>query len=488
MTSGGVEGNTRSFEVSVEYDGTTAFPGGLASIRLSLANIPQGYTGETQTLQFAVRDGLARERAIPVKQDNMEAFNGYANTLRGLGLHYQLIENVSLSAPPGGQSNWTPIGASTASFTGSFNGGGHRLSGLTIYAPTSEEQGLFGHISTGAVIESLGLEGGSVSGKDWVGNLVGRNEGTVQNCYVTGASSINYGGNIGGIAGYNSGTVRNSHATGRLVGTNAQIGGVVGLNVGTVENCYAAGDISSASNTVMGGVVGRNEGMVANCYATGNLYGGIYIGGVVGNNRGGVVRNCYATGNVHGGNVGGVVGVNVGMVENSYATGNVSGILEIGGVVGANSGAVQNCYSTGEVNGQAPVGGVVGRNEGTVQGCVALNPRVTTTRSTAGFVGRVVPSQDANTIGFLFNNHVRFDMDIRFGANSSGNSGTARQPVISDAAGTDGESIATGTSLFGMAFWATAPMSWDFTSVWQQRANGLPILRNVGGIQNPTLP
>ena len=154
-----------------------------------------------------------------------------------------------------------------------------------------------------------------------------------------------------GLFGYVSGTVQNLSVSGTVSG-GMFVGGIAGQNLGNVINCAFSGSVSGVS--FVGGVVGYNgsSGTVKNCYNTGAVSGsGLYVGGVVGNNYNGSVENCYNTGDVSG---------------NNY----------VGGVVGQNSGSVKNCYNTGTVTGsgdRSNVGGVVGDNIiGTVTGCYFL--------------------------------------------------------------------------------------------------------------------
>jgi len=228
-----------------------------------------------------------------------------------LSAYYLQIRDIELPDPVFPEvSNWTPIGGDIyqfdpmedigtpdTSFTGSYDGNGKTIGNLKIYDVLSEDfNGLFGCISGSTVV---------------AGNIgVVKNVGIVK-CNITG---------------------------------NADVGGVVGRNYGTVENCYVTGDVSGTSNNYagVGGVVGcnRKEGTVQNCYATGNVSGAANVGGVVGFNAYGTVQNCYATGNVSGtsGGVGGVVGETSsdygGCVKNCYSTGIVSGQSGVGGVVG----------------------------------------------------------------------------------------------------------------------------------------------------------
>jgi formylglycine-generating enzyme required for sulfatase activity len=179
----------------------------------------------------------------------------------GLNKYYRQVQDITLALPAVGQSNWTAIGTSTGQFTGSFDGNGCTISNLTVNRTTAY-QGIFGYIGTGGMVRNLGLVNSNISGGNYSGSVAGYNNGTIQNCYVTG--SINGGTYTGGVAGYNN---------------------------GTMQNCYGTSNVSGSSN--VGGVVGQNNSMIQNCYATGSVKGTSgSIGGVVGS--GGTVRNCVA--------------------------------------------------------------------------------------------------------------------------------------------------------------------------------------------------
>ncbi|HQU05076.1 MAG TPA: filamentous hemagglutinin N-terminal domain-containing protein, partial [Acidocella sp.] len=124
---------------------------------------------------------------------------------------------------------FTPIGSSTAQFTGVFDGLGNTISNLSIKS-TGNDVGLFGYVGSSGVIRDIGLVGGSVSGGSGVGGLVGYNSGSISASYATGAVTSDggaggkgfsngaaggAGGNdIGGLVGYNSGSISASYATG----------------------------------------------------------------------------------------------------------------------------------------------------------------------------------------------------------------------------------------------------------------------------------
>ncbi len=241
---------------------------------------------------------------------------------------------------------WTPIGNSSSPFTGTFDGNGCTIKGLTIKS-TGDYIGLFGYVGKDGIVQNVYLEGGSIKGNNYVGGVVGFNGGKVSNCYNAG--DVEGRGNfVGGVAGVNGGTVSNCYNAGDVEGLDSSVGGVVGFNGGKVSNCYNAGDVEGRGNFV-GGVAGNNSnGRISNCYNTGAVGGDSNVGGVVGwNDSNGKVSNCYNVGDVvgTGSYVGGVVGYNLGLLLNCYSVGDVTGRYEVGGVVGYNEGGtVSNCY------------------------------------------------------------------------------------------------------------------------------------------------
>ncbi|MCL2025735.1 MAG: hypothetical protein FWG92_02890 [Leptospirales bacterium] len=328
-----------------------------------------------------------------------------------LSAHYKLTENLTVSG------TWVPIGTGANPFTGSFDGDGKTISGITMTNTIAYDQGFFGCIGTGGKVKNLGLLDVDIRGLEYVGGVAGYNlSGTIENCYTTG--SIIGAGHIGGIVGGNGyGIVKNCHSTSAI-------------NVSF--------RVSGTDNQGIGGVVGTNlEGTVQNCYATGNITVSIDfksddIGGVVGINDEGIVQNCYATGNIN-------------------ITGNASGIAEgVGGVVGANyDGTIQNCYATGNITGNNFVGGVAGYSTGMLQNCVALNATITRKGGSDAFFGRVVGGYS----GTLTNNYANQGMAAS--GSFSFNPGTASN-------GNGANVLLTTTQSFG--WWVTSPGVWS--SVW----------------------
>jgi uncharacterized repeat protein (TIGR02543 family) len=293
-------GNNTQRTVNVSYDGTTIInESGPVILELYISDNDNYMLYDASGFELTILDGQTESRAIPVTQANTVAFNSYVNTEIGLARHYKQVQDITLSQPAVGQSNWEPIGSSTGQFAGSFDGNGFTISNLTINR-TAAYQGTFGYIGTGGTVKNTGMINSNVSGGNYTGGVAGYNNGTIQNCYVT--------GNAGG---------------------GTYTGGVAGFNNGTVQNCYVTSNVSGAGN--VGGVAGQNNSMVQNCYATGRISGSSgNIGGIVGLNNSGTIRNCSAL--------------------NSLITTSGGASAGIGRMAGSiSSGAMSNNYARGDM-------------------------------------------------------------------------------------------------------------------------------------------
>ena len=200
--------------------------------------------------------------------------------------------------------NWTPIGTSFSNkYTGTFDGGGHTIKGLTV---TTNDQfvGLFGYLNRAGMVKNVVMEGIQITSNHMfgcTGGVVGYSWGTIENCSVSG--SVSGTDCVGGVVG--------SQKAGSIIGCSSSatvkgkhyVGGVAGEKWGTMTACYATGnvtlEIASQKNNFGGGVVGLNGGSrVLACYATGNVTstgsstGQVHIGGFLGNNYT-TVTACY---------------------------------------------------------------------------------------------------------------------------------------------------------------------------------------------------
>jgi formylglycine-generating enzyme required for sulfatase activity len=202
--------------------------------------------------------------------------------------HIRLLSDLSLLGV-----NLYPIGDFGA-FSGEFDGGGFALRHIILDHPGTRCVGLFGIVNSEGFIHDLTVENVMVTGREYVGGLVGLNYGTVMSCNITGI--INATGDyahVGGLIGYNyEGTVTTCWTTGSVTATAdyAHAGGLMGLNDGIMSSCYARGPVSAMGNaTYSGGLTGYNfYSAITSSYATGSVSGSSYVGGLMGKNSGSV--------------------------------------------------------------------------------------------------------------------------------------------------------------------------------------------------------
>ncbi len=323
----------------------------------------------------------------------------------GLALNYALGSNIDASSTSGWNAGagFLPVGDFTTGFTGTFDGLGHSISGLTINRTSGIPVGLFGAADAGSEIRNIGMVGGSASGVNYVAGLVGRtSSSTIMNSYATGSASGSWW--VGGLVGYqSSSTISDSYATGAVTGTVQNIGGLVGEQTGsTISNSYAEGNVIGAEDT--GGLVGdQDTSTISGSYATGDVSGVDFVGGLVGfQSSSTTITSSYATGNVSGtsDNVGGLVGAhNSGsIISASYAEGNATGVGNVGGLVGDQSGStISDSYATGTVTGtNDDVGGLVGEQ----RSGSAITTSYATGNVSGGVddVGGLVGNQSGSTI------------------------------------------------------------------------------------------
>jgi len=214
-------------------------------------------------------------------------------------INITLDKNIDLTG-----KDWTPIGTSfDNSYTGTFDGGGHTITGLTI---TTKDQfvGLFGYLNRAGTVKNVVMEGIQITSNHMFGNT-------------------------GGVAGFSWGTIENCSVSGSVSGTKC-VGGVVGAQkAGSITGCSSSATVKGTVD--VGGVAGEKWGSMTACYATGNVTleidspKNLSGGGLVGFNGGSSVLACYATGNV-------------------TSTGSSTGNVHIGGFLGDNYTTVTACY------------------------------------------------------------------------------------------------------------------------------------------------
>ena len=203
--------------------------------------------------------------------------------------------------------DWTPIGTDyDNSYKGTFDGGGHTITGLT-FTTNDEHAGLFGRLNRAGTVKNVVMEGVQITSNQIdggsIGGVVGSSWGTIENCSVSGSvSGTVY---VGGVVGVQiGGSITGCSSSATVKGT-LYVGGVAGwTNFGaTLTACYATGnviiEINPKKNIAGGSLVGMNAGIsLLACYATGNVTstgsstGKVHIGGFLGNNYT-TVTACY---------------------------------------------------------------------------------------------------------------------------------------------------------------------------------------------------
>ena len=256
-----------------------------------------GESGEAEDLGYSIQnDGSYMVYNANGLMNIAELVNGGKTDI-----NITLDTNIDLTG-----KDWTPIGTSFRnSYTGTFDGGGHTIKGLTV---TTNDQfvGLFGSLGKAGTVKNVVMEGVQITnnhGSGYVGGVVGNSDGTIENCSVSGSVS----------------------------GT-AYVGGVVGVQwFGSITGCSSSATVKGMGD--VGGVAGQTnaDATLTACYATGNVTielghrDRVYVGGLVGFNGGNGVLACYATGNV-------------------ASTGSSTGNVYIGGFLGGNYATVTACY------------------------------------------------------------------------------------------------------------------------------------------------
>ncbi|MBZ8138988.1 filamentous hemagglutinin [Rubrivivax gelatinosus] len=182
----------------------------------------------------------------------------------------------------------------SGTFSGTFAGLGHSVSNPTIVAGTKGDVGLFS--TNSGTIRDLGVVGGSVSGGNRVGALVGTstNSGKLTNVFASSAVQ-GTGTAIGGLVGsiQYSGSLSGAYATGNVSGKK-NVGGLVGHSqYGTLSRVYATGAVTALSENA-GGLIGyMSSSTMSNAYATGQVTASSSAGGLIGNSYSGTVSNSY---------------------------------------------------------------------------------------------------------------------------------------------------------------------------------------------------
>ena len=258
----------------------------------------------TYTVSLATARGYIIEDDGSYTVYNADGLMNIAELVNGgkTDINITLDKNIDLTGKA-----WTPIGTDyDNSYKGTFDGGGHTITGLT-FTTNDEFAGLFGWLNRAGTVKNVVMEGVQIT------------------------SNQIYGGSIGGVVGSGWGTIENCSVSGNVSGT-VYVGGVVGVQIGgSITGCSSSATVKGTVD--VGGVAGQtnSSATLTACYATGNVIieinpkKNIAGGSLVGMNAGISLLACYATGNV-------------------TSTGSSTGYVHIGGFLGNNYTTVTACY------------------------------------------------------------------------------------------------------------------------------------------------
>lgn len=395
-----------------------------------------------------------------------------------LNAHFRQTRNIDASATANwnGGAGFDPIATQDSPFTGSYDGGGYSITGLTVNVGRSERY--FG------LIEAIGKNG------------------SLKNIHL---QAVDFRVPFGGVlAGINAGTIENCSIDGSLNGS--QGGGMAFINQGTITNSTSDVSVKMIGGgpfTVTGGLVGRNSGTIHNSSANGRVEGQAMTGGLVGWNSGGTVTHSHATGNIRGSgfNNGGLVAVNDmdGQILYSYASGDVGdfGGAKAAGLVSRNNALIQESFSFGFVSVEGLGGGLVAEND--ENGVIRNSFSVSKLESTSGdFVNFTLGGLVGHNKGSVSTSWTLGDMTVyssdTYGALiGENNTGTVTNSYFNKNISvpvSDGGTGLTSEQMTGSR--APIYMNLNFETIWQQgEANNLyPTLRNISSdwvIEDPNM-
>lgn len=306
---------------------------------------------------------------------------------------------------------WTPIGQATNTYSdyvaygGTFDGGGHMVSGLAINNAKTY-QALFGYVK-GGTIRDLTVKGSvktSTKSSSYAAGIVSYgNPVTIKNCTNEVDVTASAKGYAAGVCAYlGTGSKMESCANkGSVSGYGDYVGGVAGTVTGsttTITGCFNHGVVINT---------GKPGSMN---YCTGGIAGGIATGVTV--------ERCGNTGNITSTlkRTGGIAGSAGGTINACFNTGTITGIYGVGGIAGdsgTSDAKVAGCYNTGDVKGVSPsasfkdtnakgIGGIIGgvggtRYKASVSGCYNMGTVSNASTLTDITVGGIVGCSAAKT-------------------------------------------------------------------------------------------
>jgi len=257
------------YELSYDFSAT-----GKAKVTVSYEGFSDTFTVTVCSREFSGGYGTEDAPYLIATKQQLDAVRKYPNA------HYKLSADIIFSEEDfatGGAFHNNGTGfAPIPSFTGSFDGDGHTISGLYINRTSSAgvSAGLFSTVNS-ALISNLNLENVHVN--------------------VLSSSTIY----VGGIAGSAVDTpIVNCSCSGSITGTSSSFssytGGIVGQTSSEVRLCRNTASVTGSN--YVGGIAAKLTGSIVSCYSTGTVTGSNYVGAIIGYCSGGsVTASVYLT-------------------------------------------------------------------------------------------------------------------------------------------------------------------------------------------------
>lgn len=244
------------------------------------------------------------------------------------------------------------IGSNANRFGGTFDGGNHRITRLSMGTLTTDYVGFF-RFASSAYVANIIFENITVLGQNMVGVVMGAYWVGGRPVHLSGVRIINStvqgNNNVGGLIGLtDNGRIENVTVQAQITGA-ADVGGIVGgtnNSSGTyIANSHFYGSLSATGG--VGGIAGNCSGLMVGNSVKGTITtsGSSNIGGFCGFVSGGSYYNNKILANVSGGdNTGGFAGyTQTSTIENNYYLGTItaSGTYKAGLIGRCDSGTVR---------------------------------------------------------------------------------------------------------------------------------------------------
>lgn len=261
------------------------------------------YEGKDKTFKNVYLDGSTTASGVKgyMWVEDVEQLQAINTNLTG---NYALRNSIDATGTE--QKGFISIGSYDQTFKnafkGKFDGIDYNIFGLTINGNGKDYVGLFG-VTNGATINNVTLVGGSITGGNNVGAVVGNANNTILNNVVNSAA-VSGDSNVGGIVGSaTNSAIKDAINTGTINGSGDNVGGLIGnlqdskfieatditeeVEKGLIGNSYNLGDVSGNGYNV-GGLVGHAVNSTIGddtnlVYNRMDVTGAYNVGGIVGN-------------------------------------------------------------------------------------------------------------------------------------------------------------------------------------------------------------